>query len=104
MGMASIEDVKQFLENAKSLIKQGKFALIPRKKNLDGLALLGLTLRLAKLELLELSYRQYDRGPIPDRDRQGEMFWEFIKDIEAKTQGKVKFSCPIIYSIVTAFG
>ena len=84
LEIISIEEVNQFLESAKSLIKQGKFDLIPRKKNIDGLALLGLTLRLAKLELLELSYRHYDRGPIPDRDRQGEMFWEFIKDIDSQ--------------------
>jgi hypothetical protein len=35
----------------------------------------------AKLELLELNYRHYDRGPIPDKDRPTDMVWEFIKEL-----------------------
>ncbi len=83
MEIASIEEVKQFLENAKSLIRQGRHDFIPRKKNLDGLALLGLTIKLAMLELVDLSYRQYDRGPILDTDRPPDIVWEFIKEIDS---------------------
>ncbi|MDQ7094168.1 hypothetical protein REC12_11265 [Desulfosporosinus sp. PR] len=82
MQIASIEEINQFLENAKSLIRKGKYDFIPRKKNLDGLALLGITQKLAKSELLELTYRQYDRGPIPDIDRLSDIVWEFIKEID----------------------
>ncbi|ODA39171.1 type II toxin-antitoxin system MqsR family toxin [Desulfosporosinus sp. BG] len=81
---AKIEEIKQFLKNAKSLIKQGKYDFIPRRINLQGLAQLGLTLNLAKLALLQLSYRQYDRGPLPDTDRPADMVWEFIKEIDSQ--------------------
>ena len=78
--MASIEEINSFLNKAKSLIQAGKWTFIPRSKNMQRLTNLGLTIPLAKKELLSLSFRDYDRGPIDDRDRPGEL-WEFIKGI-----------------------
>lgn len=74
------EQVKAFLNEAKRRIQSGKWQMVPRGKNLAGLAELGLTLQGAKRELLRLNYRFYDRGPLPDKDRDGDV-WEFIKPV-----------------------
>lgn len=58
----------------------GNWTFIKRQKNLAGLAALGLTIAQAKLEVLNLSYLDYDRGPLPDNDVTGDVVWEFIKD------------------------
>ncbi|WP_208926432.1 hypothetical protein [Desulfitobacterium hafniense] len=44
--MVSEEEVVQFLKEVKKLIGEGKWDFIPRKKNLKGLAELGLTIPL----------------------------------------------------------
>ena len=72
------EQVTVFLREAKQLIEAGKWRMVPREKNLAGLADLGLSIQGAKKDLLGLSYRHYDRGPLPDKDRTGDV-WEFIK-------------------------
>ncbi|BAE86296.1 type II toxin-antitoxin system MqsR family toxin [Desulfitobacterium hafniense] len=79
--MVSEEEVVQFLKEVKKLIGEGKWDFIPRKKNLKGLAELGLTIPLAKREILSLALKHYDRGPLEDKDRPGQI-WEFIKNIE----------------------
>ncbi len=58
--------------------------MVPRKKNLDGLASLGNTVQQAKAELMRLSYRHYDRGTIDDFDRPGEDVWEFITQLDPR--------------------
>lgn len=80
--MTTIEEIESFLRKAKSLIRQGRWTFVPRKKNLDGLAELGITIHQAKMEILALTYRHYERGPIGDRDAEGDL-WEFIKEFEA---------------------
>jgi len=79
--LATPEEVEQFLSEVKALLQAGKWEMVPRKKNLDGLASLGITVQQAKAELIRLSYRHYDRGPIDDFDRPGEDVWEFIKAV-----------------------
>lgn len=81
--MASEEEVVQFLKEVKELMRKGRWDFIPRKKNMEGLAALGLTILLAKREIMTLSVRHYDRGPLQDNDRPGEL-WEFIKDIDSQ--------------------
>lgn len=78
MSEIEIEIIETFLKDIKRLIREGKWNFINRRKNIIGLSLLGMTVHEARLEVLGLSYRHYDRGPLPDRDRSGEM-WEFIK-------------------------
>lgn len=78
MSVIEREIIEAFLTEIKRLISEGKWSFINRRKNIIGLSLLGMTVHEARLEVLGLSYRQYDRGPLPDRDRGGEM-WEFIK-------------------------
>ena len=74
------EQIEVFLREVKRLIESGDWRMVPRKKNLTGLADLGLSIQGAKKELLGLSYRHYDRGPLPDKDRDGDV-WEFIKPV-----------------------
>lgn len=79
--MISEEEVVSFLTEVKRLITEGRWDFIPRKKNLEGLTKLGLTIPLAKREILSLALKHYDRGPLDDKDRPGQV-WEFIKDID----------------------
>ena len=60
---------------------QNVFSFYPRKESLDTIAYLGITIPQAKQEILGLTYQDYYRGPIPDKDRKGEKFWEFGKII-----------------------
>ena len=60
---------------------QSNFRFAEREKSLDTIARLGITLQQAKEEILGLTYEDYYRGPIPDKDRKGEEFWEFGKTI-----------------------
>ena len=60
---------------------QKNFSFAERDKSLDTIAHLGITPKQAKNEILGLTYEDYYRGPIPDKDRKGEKFWEFGKTI-----------------------
>ena len=60
---------------------QNTFTFVEREESLDLIARLGITLKQAKQEIMELTYKDYYRGPIPDKDRKGEEFWEFGKTI-----------------------
>lgn len=92
--MATVEEIEQFLAQAKLLLHAGKWEMIPRKKNLEGLALLGITIQQAKAELFRLTFRHYDRGPINDSDRPGEKVWEFIKEVGSiDAYIKLKIDC-----------
>ena len=51
------------------------------RDSLDTIARLGITIQQAKQEILGLTYEDYYRGPITDKDRKGEEFWEFGKTI-----------------------
>ena len=62
---------------------QKKFVFVPRDKSLDSIARLGITLKQAKQEVMELTYENYCRGPVPDTLRGGEL-WEFGRQIEGK--------------------
>lgn len=78
MSVIEREIIEAFLKDIKHLIREGKWNFINRRKNIIGLSILGMNVDEAKLEVLGLSYRHYDRGPLPDQDRGGEI-WEFIK-------------------------
>jgi len=60
---------------------QNRFTFAERDKSRDTIAHLGITPKQAKQEILGLTYEDYYRGPIPDKDRKGEKFWEFGKII-----------------------
>ncbi len=60
---------------------QKNFSFYPRQESLDTITRLGITIPQAKNEILGLTYEDYYRGPITDKDRKGEEFWEFGKTI-----------------------
>ncbi len=66
----------QFKEFAQNIL-----SFYPREESIDTIARLGITIPQAKQEILGLTYEDYYRGPIPDKDRKGERFWEFGKTI-----------------------
>ncbi len=80
---ASIEDITAFLVKVKRLLSAGKYDFVPRRKNMQALARLGLTISDAKNEILELAAGDYYKGPKQDFDpnRPGDI-WEFKKNID----------------------
>ena len=81
--MASTAEIQKILADMRAAIDNGKFQPINRKKNMDTLALLGLTWRDAKYEIYSLSERHYRRGPMEDRDDpESGFFWEFKKNVD----------------------
>lgn len=81
-NQANTQDITTFLESMKKLISAGKYDFVPRRKNMQSLALHGLTIADAKNELLGLVVSDYYKGPKRDFDpnRLGDI-WEFKKDI-----------------------
>lgn len=78
------EAVRNFLNNFKKLATTERgIDIIPRRKNLDSLSQLGITLKICREEILSLAVNNYLDGPRPDRDRPGEV-WEFGKRVLGK--------------------
>lgn len=77
------EQIRIFLENAKTLITNGKYDFVPRRKNMQALAIHGLTIIDAKNEIIALTVCDYYKGPKPDLDpkRPGDI-WEFKKYVD----------------------
>ena len=85
MGVQSdlLSDIRTFLTEAKSLIASGRYDFVPRKKNMQALAVYGLSLADAKADIFELVVSDYYKGPKKDFDsnRPGDI-WEFKKEID----------------------
>lgn len=83
--MADICEVKDFLSKVKELLELGAFDFVPRRKNINSIKSVGLTIRHVKEILNNLSYKNYSRGPLTDLgyNRQGYV-WEFGCEIENK--------------------
>jgi hypothetical protein len=81
--MTQIENIKNFLNKAKSLIKSGYFDFVPRKKNMDSIKEADLTIKHVKEIIMDLTYKNYYRGPDNDigSNRQG-VVWEFGYEID----------------------
>ena len=69
-----------YLAKLKDLVSSGKWALIPRKKNLDSLSNQGLTIQDVRNELLSLQLSDYISGPVPDYSYSGDI-WIFSRNI-----------------------
>lgn len=80
---ADSKAISGFLAEIRSLLSSGQYDFVPRRKNLQAIARLGLTVRDVKRELLHLTVADYFKGPKKDFDaeRPGEI-WEFKKTIE----------------------
>lgn len=83
MPKARLLEIVAFLEKAKSLIGKGQFEFVPRRKNIQFLADMGLTILDAREEILSLDASDYLRGPSADYDAEG-FLWEFLTDIDGK--------------------
>lgn len=84
MDKAQKEKVGEFLKEFKKIVTTGRgLDIIPRRDNIDALAKLGMTKKNRKDEILALSVADYCEGPIPDRDKPGEI-WVFGKCMGGK--------------------
>jgi hypothetical protein len=81
MEVASIREIRHFLAEVKRIIAidPNKFVLIPRRKNIEAIARLGV---IPRDEVMSLTYKDYDRGPLPDNIGDGSSVWEFVKNID----------------------
>lgn len=96
------EEIEKFLDDVRKAIIAGKVTLVDRKKNMDTLAEMGLTLRQVYREICELTFVNYEKGPEIDRDLpKSDMLWIFKTNIdhnsiyikikvEYKSSGEVK--------------
>ena len=81
----TLDEVAKFLqifkENAMGMPQ--RILLIPRKKNLESIAEMGLTEKMAKEAILSILPIEYSQGPLLERDQRfGEqVLWVFGKDI-----------------------
>ena len=80
---ADITDILTYLSEVKRLLSNGKYDLVPRRKNMQALAMHGLTIIDAKNEIMGFTVDDYYKGPKQDLDpnRPGEI-WEFKKNID----------------------
>ena len=74
--IATIEEINEFLIDVKLLITQGKVDFIPRPKN--NLSKLGINIKIAKEIIVNLTYKNYYKGPKEDDNPMfGGFIWEF---------------------------
>jgi len=82
------DDIKVFLLQAKKLISEGRCDFFDkREKNMKTLAALGFKIPHMKQEILNLTPKNYYRGPKEDigKDKyKGEYIWEFGKIIQGR--------------------
>lgn len=81
--MAAPEEITDFLKKFKIVLLSG-FIFIPRKKNLDTISLLGIKISYVKTLFAQLTYKDYINGPEKDKDRHGNLIWEFGIHIQGK--------------------
>lgn len=83
--MVPTEDIEKILGDMRSAIDSGKFQPIPRRKNMNTLARLGISWEDAKAEIYELTVSEYFQGPEVDRDFPStDRFWMFKKNIDGQ--------------------
>jgi len=76
------QEIADFLKGIKHRIARDGLDLVPRKKNLEDLAYLGLRIEDAQEVVLQLATADYASGPEPDRNKvfAGEV-WTFKKKV-----------------------
>lgn len=78
------KSISKFLTTFKQIATAGRgIYIVPRRKNQQSLAKLGITKKNCIEEILSLSVADYCEGPEPDTDRPGEI-WKFGKHIGDK--------------------
>jgi hypothetical protein len=97
----NVEEVSRFLKELKEIITQGRgLDVVPRTPNNQALIELGITETIRKEIILGLSVQNYSSGPLPDRDRPGEV-WIFGTHIE-QTEIYIKLKITSIGSVQVA--
>lgn len=75
--MTTKEQVDEYLSVVRSLVDSGAVVIVPRDKNTEGMAQLGLTQAAALGMLRSMSSSNFCSGPEQDRDRPGQDCWLF---------------------------
>jgi hypothetical protein len=79
--MATLPQIQSFLVNFKSFLGK-ELNLVDRKKNLDDLACMGLSICVVKETLYNLTPEDYCGGPLVDKEFPHHQLWEFGVDID----------------------
>lgn len=74
--MASTHEITDFLKKFKHVLTQ-EFIIIPRNDYKLTCSYLGITISDVKDTISQLTYKEYSKGPEKDKDRPGNMIWEF---------------------------
>ncbi len=78
MNIATQSEIITFLEQFKFFAQNlSCFSFIEREKNMQTITELGISIAQAVNVILELTYKNYVKGPSLDRDRPGQNVWEF---------------------------
>jgi hypothetical protein len=84
--VATSEQIKDFLKRFKQAAnEQGKWWLVNRRVNLQGLASLGIAVSDVKPTVLALTEAEYKSGPEADHDGSPGEIWTFETDYLGKT-------------------
>ena len=84
--MPSRRAIEAILRDLRWAIDMGKFQPVSRRKNLQTLAMLGLTWEDAKAEIYTLTTDDYFQGPSVDRNfPTSDRLWVFKKKIDGKS-------------------
>ncbi len=79
---ASDKEIDQILVDMRSAIVSKKYIPVPRRKNIETIARLGITWSDALNEIYSLSRTDYISGPEIDKDRpSSDMLWIFKKNV-----------------------
>ena len=84
--VATSEQIRDFLKRFKQAAgEHGKWALVNRRVNLEGLASLGIAVADVKPTVLALTEAEYKSGPETDRDGSPGEIWTFETDYSGKS-------------------
>jgi hypothetical protein len=83
MGETTLADVRNFLRSFKRAVVDGQFWVVNRSKNNATLSQLGLRRRDQEDIILDLTPADYYKGPEPDRDKPGDL-WFFGPDFNGR--------------------
>ncbi|MFZ2603761.1 MAG: hypothetical protein WAX79_07175 [Candidatus Omnitrophota bacterium] len=81
--MATPQEITDFLKKFKHVLSVD-ITFIPRRDNVATIAYLGITIAYVKTILSQLTYKDYIRGPLSDKDKHGNMLWEFGTHIQGE--------------------
>lgn len=82
---ATRNEINDFLKRFKTKVdEQGQLPLVPRRENLNALAMLGISRADVKTTVLAFTDAEYRLGPAADHDGTSGEIWEFETDYNGK--------------------